>query len=157
MKTNNGCPKTMKRRPCWCPEPILWELNSCLMQTLSFVPISLHRCWPREWKHSIAMKSLDYVLLKCNIFLYIYSLTLVSSLQQFSSFLMFFLRLANTLFQVPVVCSFRGTSGNRIGSHSLFAMFINDLPTNTTSGIKLFADDCVLYCPINSVRDHFAL
>ena len=47
------CPKTMKRRPCWCPKPILWELNSFLMQTLSFVPINLHRGWPREWKHSI--------------------------------------------------------------------------------------------------------
>ena len=23
------------------------------MQTLSFVTINLHRCWPREWKHSI--------------------------------------------------------------------------------------------------------
>ena len=44
------CPKTMKRRPCWCPKPVLWELNSFLMQTLSFVPINLHRCWPREWK-----------------------------------------------------------------------------------------------------------
>ena len=39
----------------------------------------------------------------------------------------------------------------------LFLMFIYDLPTNTTSGIKLFADDCVLYRPINSVSDHFAL
>ena len=47
------CPKTMKRQPCWCPKPILWELNSLLMQMLSFVPINLHRCWPREWKHSI--------------------------------------------------------------------------------------------------------
>ena len=47
------CPKTMKRRPCWCPKLILWELNSFLMQTLSFVPINLHRCWTREWKHSI--------------------------------------------------------------------------------------------------------
>ena len=47
------CPKTMKRRPCWCPKPVLWELNSFLMQTLSFVLINLHRCWPREWKHSI--------------------------------------------------------------------------------------------------------
>ena len=47
------CPKTMKRRPCWCPKPIRWELNSFLMQTLSFVSINLHRCWPREWKHSI--------------------------------------------------------------------------------------------------------
>ena len=45
--------QTMKRRPCWCPKPILWELNSFLMQTLSLVPINLHRCWPREWKHSI--------------------------------------------------------------------------------------------------------
>ena len=47
------CPKTMKRRPCWCPKPVLWELNSFLMQTLSFVPINLHICWPREWKHSV--------------------------------------------------------------------------------------------------------
>ena len=39
----------------------------------------------------------------------------------------------------------------------LFLMFINDLPTNTTSRIKLFVDDCVLYRPINSVSDHFAL
>ena len=38
-------------------------------------------------------------------------------------------------------------------------MFINGLPKNitVTSGIKLFADDCVLYCPINSVSDHLAL
>ena len=49
------CPKTIKRRPCWCPKPVLWELNSFLMQTLSFVLIYLHRCWPREWKHSIAL------------------------------------------------------------------------------------------------------
>ena len=47
------CPKTMKRRPCWCPKQILWEFNSFLMQTPSFLPIYLHRCWPREWKHSI--------------------------------------------------------------------------------------------------------
>ena len=49
------CPKTMKRRPCWCPKLILWELNSFLMQKLSFVPINLHRWWPREWKRSILM------------------------------------------------------------------------------------------------------
>ena len=46
--------QTMKRRPCWCPKPVLWELNSFLMQMLSFVPKNLHRCWPREWKHSIS-------------------------------------------------------------------------------------------------------
>ena len=47
------CFHMTSRRPCWCPKPVLWELNSFLMQTLSFVPINLHRCWPREWKHSI--------------------------------------------------------------------------------------------------------
>ena len=49
------CPKTMKRRSCGCPKPILWELNSFLMQTLSFVPINLHGRWPREWKHFICL------------------------------------------------------------------------------------------------------
>ena len=39
------------RRPYWCPKPILWKFNSFLMQTLSFVSINLHRCWPRDWKH----------------------------------------------------------------------------------------------------------
>ena len=42
------CSKTMKRRPFWCTKTILWELNSFLMQTLSFVPINSHICWPRE-------------------------------------------------------------------------------------------------------------
>ena len=46
------CPKTMKQRPCWCPKPVLWELNSFLMQMPSFVPIDLHRCWARERKRS---------------------------------------------------------------------------------------------------------
>ena len=46
------CPKTTKRRPCWCSKSILWELNSFLMQTLSFVPINLRRCWSREQKRS---------------------------------------------------------------------------------------------------------
>ena len=44
---------TMKRRPYWSPKPVRWELNSFLMQTLSFVPMNLHRGWPREWKHSM--------------------------------------------------------------------------------------------------------
>ena len=42
------CTKTMKRRPCWCPKLVPWELNSFLMQTISFVTINLHICWPRE-------------------------------------------------------------------------------------------------------------
>ena len=41
------------RRPCWCFKQILWELNCLLTQTISFVHINLHRCWPREWKRSI--------------------------------------------------------------------------------------------------------
>ena len=36
--------KTMKRRPCWFPKPTLWQLKSFLMETLSFVPINVHRC-----------------------------------------------------------------------------------------------------------------
>ena len=97
--SNNAieCFHMTSRRPCWCPKPVHYDLNSFLMQTLSFVPITLYRCWPREWKHSIARKSLDKFYL--NVTFFIYSLKLVSSLQQFSSFLMFFLRLANTYFR----------------------------------------------------------
>ena len=47
------CAKTMKRRPRLCSKPVLWELNSFLIQMLYFVPINLHRCWPPEWKRSI--------------------------------------------------------------------------------------------------------
>ena len=32
--------KTMKWWPCWLLKPFLWELNSFLMQTLSFVLIN---------------------------------------------------------------------------------------------------------------------
>lgn len=39
----------------------------------------------------------------------------------------------------------------------LFLLFIKDLPADITSGFKLFADDCVLYRPINSKGDHFTL
>ena len=55
------CPKTMKRGPCWCPKPILWELNSFPTQTLSFVPINLHRCWSREWKHYFSVVFGDFL------------------------------------------------------------------------------------------------
>ena len=36
------------RRPYWCPRQVPWEMNSFVMQTLSFVRINLHRCWPRD-------------------------------------------------------------------------------------------------------------
>ena len=45
---------------CWCPKQILWELNSFLIQTLSFVPINLRRCWSREWKHSILFHFISF-------------------------------------------------------------------------------------------------
>ena len=35
----------------------------------------------------------------------------------------------------------------------LFLMFINDLPINIRSSVRLFADDCVLYRNINSLTD----
>ncbi len=35
----------------------------------------------------------------------------------------------------------------------LFLLHINDLPDNVTSQVQLFADDCLLYRPINSVAD----
>ena len=40
--------KTIRRRPCWCTKPIVWEFNSFLMWTLSFVPINLHGYWTRS-------------------------------------------------------------------------------------------------------------
>ena len=40
------CSKIVRRRPCWCTKPI-WEFNFFLMETLSFVPISLHGCLTR--------------------------------------------------------------------------------------------------------------
>ena len=55
------CFHMTSRRPCWCPKPVLWELNSFLMQTLSFVSIHLHRCWSLEWKHSIRDIGVEFV------------------------------------------------------------------------------------------------
>ena len=52
-RPTHWCPKIVKWRPCWCPKSILWEMISFLLQTLSFVPINLHRFWPREWKRSM--------------------------------------------------------------------------------------------------------
>ena len=39
----------------------------------------------------------------------------------------------------------------------LFLLFINDLSNTISSNIKLFADDCVLYRNVNSVKDHHDL
>ena len=45
--------KTIKRWPCWWSKPILLELNSFIMLTLSSVSIHLHRYWPPERKRCI--------------------------------------------------------------------------------------------------------
>ena len=36
----------------------------------------------------------------------------------------------------------------------LFLIYINDITSNIHSRLRLFADDCLLYCPINSPEDH---
>ena len=65
LLTTIKCFHMTSRRPYWCPKPVLWELNSFLI-LFSFVLINwnLHRCWPREWKHSILR------LLRVSFFLY---------------------------------------------------------------------------------------
>ena len=39
----------------------------------------------------------------------------------------------------------------------LFLLFINDLPDNIRSSVRLFADDCVLYRNIHSLQDCLTL
>ena len=36
----------------------------------------------------------------------------------------------------------------------LFLLYINDLISNIQSTVRLFADDCLIYRPINSPNDH---
>ena len=45
--------KTKKWRPWWCTKLILWELDSIIMQILSFVAVIKYGCWSREWKSSV--------------------------------------------------------------------------------------------------------
>ena len=40
---------------------------------------------------------------------------------------------------------------------TLFLLFINDIATNISSTIRLFADDCVVYRAINTPEDHHIL
>ena len=36
----------------------------------------------------------------------------------------------------------------------LFLIYINDITSHIHSQLRLFADDCLVYCPINSPADH---
>lgn len=49
------------RLPCWSLKTILWELDSFLMWTHSFVPINLQSCRPREW-NAIFSKLSEYII-----------------------------------------------------------------------------------------------
>ena len=54
----------------------------------------------------------------------------------------------------------RVTSGVPQGSvldSFLFFIYVNDITSNIHSQLRLFADDCVIYHPINSPQDHMML
>jgi hypothetical protein len=40
---------------------------------------------------------------------------------------------------------------------TLFLIYINDIPDDVTSTIRLFADDCVIYRPVGNSEDHILL
>ena len=40
---------------------------------------------------------------------------------------------------------------------TLFLIYINDIPDDVTSTIRLFADDCVIYRPVGTSEDHILL
>ena len=46
-----------------------------------------------------------------------------------------------------------GSASNPIQGPLLFLLYINDLPKNLTSNVRLFADDCLLYQPVKSDND----
>ena len=44
---------------------VLWELNSFLLSTLSWVAINLHSCSPRKWKRSLGLSSVYILFAQC--------------------------------------------------------------------------------------------
>ena len=53
----------------------------------------------------------------------------------------------------PITVSSGVLQGTVLGP-TLFLLYINDIDTNIQSQIRLFADDCLIYRPINSGDDH---
>ena len=48
-------------------------------------------------------------------------------------------------------------SPTRISVGSSFISYLNDITSNIHSQLRLFADNCVIYLPINSPQDHMIL
>lgn len=63
---------------------------------------------------------------------------------------------ANT-FSSPLVDVTSGVPQGSVLGPLLFLIYINDLPVNISSRIRLFADDCIIYRSISSFNDHLAL
>ena len=56
-----------------------------------------------------------------------------------------------------VGCGVWGPSRHGLGAHTILDIYINDIMTDISSNIRLFADDSILYREINSADDAITL
>lgn len=87
-------------------------------------------------------------------FLHLDSLT-ISWIRNFLSFRKQFTTVHNS--NSPLCDVTSGVPQGSVLGPLLFLIYINDLPANITSSIRLFADDCIVYRKICSPSDHVAL